>query len=1094
MKIISAFFGVVIAATVSRMKPATFFRNARTYAKLPVAAGIAPMLLLAFLCTALGISFGQTRNATPADPLSALPKDRLPAVINNNVTATLSGVMQPQARPENDAGPVPGDRQMSRITLSLKRDSAQQAALDAFSADIQDPKSPLFHHWITPEVFGAHFGVSQNDLARISNWLKDFGLTVNEIPPGHWTIIFSGTAAQVESAFHTAIHYYRNNGELRYANANEPQIPQDLATMVAGVAGLDNFRPRHTGASAGPHAVTSDGRHYLDPSDFATIYNLNPLYRNGILGNGVRIAVIEDCSMDVSLAHTFWNLEGIAQSSNAYWDYGAPPQCSQDDVDEVYLDYEWSGAVAPQAQIWLVSSGAANTLLGAVQGVVEYGVNNSAGIVPPPAATSFVPVITISYADCESPYDQATWVPLWQQAQTEGITALVSSGDEGAAGCDAPGAAAAATHGRAVNGICASPYVVCVGGTQFNDTANPAEYWSAAGSATGYIPEIAWNESGTLGSTPTVWGSSGGGYSAIQTKPAWQSANTSAQRGEPDIALSAASHDGYRICESVDPCNSSSISAVAGTSAAAPSFAGIMALLIQATGQSQGSPNPILYARAQQTSSGIFHDIVAGNNSVNGVSGYNASPGWDPVTGLGSVDATALVTNWPGSSAGIPSLRNISLSKVAPPSSGCTVPPSSASFLTSDGAVYLYFEATVQSSDNLSISWLAPNGDVVAGPVWTTATGTFCYTAAQLNVAGQPASHFGLWQARILDNGNQIDSISFTLGQGATAAPIITSLSPSSVVAGTGAFTLTVNGTGFSADAAVFANTASLPTKFVGATQLTATIRANLILQAGTLSITVSSGGDISNAQTIAIVSQVSSNLPRVGVLAQVASGGGWDTEIYLTNSSLAPRSIALTFYADSGSPVALPLVAMQQGNTQSLTASTFTAVIPSNTTLAIDSGGSSGSVVQGWADVHGDGAVTGFAVFRYAPQGLSSGPGIATPWEGTVPLQTLLTASTVIVPFDNTGGFATGLALGNLNTSGLNLTATFFDDNGNSLGAPQTVPLSGYGHTSFVLSSLFDFTANLKGLMKISGSGVMALGLRASPYGTLTSVPVPLQ
>jgi hypothetical protein len=124
----------------------------------------------------------------------------------------------------------------------------------------------------------------------------------------------------------------------------------------------------------------------------------------------------------------------------------------------------------------------------------------------------------------------------------------------------------------------------------------------------------------------------------------------------------------------------------------------------------------------------------------------------------------------------------------------------------------------------------------------------------------------------------------------------------------------------------------------------------------------------------------------------------------------------------------------------------------------------------------------------------LTSGPGTTTPWEGTVPLQTLLTASTVIVPFDNTNGYATGIALGNLNTSALNLTATFFDDNGNPLGTAQAIPLAGSGHTSFVINGMFAFTANLKGLMKISGSGVMAMGLRASPYGTLTSVPVPVQ
>jgi hypothetical protein len=153
-----------------------------------------------------------------------------------------------------------------------------------------------------------------------------------------------------------------------------------------------------------------------------------------------------------------------------------------------------------------------------------------------------------------------------------------------------------------------------------------------------------------------------------------------------------------------------------------------------------------------------------------------------------------------------------------------------------------------------------------------------------------------------------------------------------------------------------------------------------------------------------------------------------------------------------------------------------------------------SGDGLQGWADVRGDGPLTGFAVFRRAPQGLNSGPGITTPWEGTVPLQTSLTASSVIVPFDNTGGFATGLALGNLTSSRNDFVATFFDDNGNVLGSAQTITVSGSGHTAFLINSTFNFTANVKGLMKITGTGVMALGLRASPYGTLTSIPVPLQ
>lgn len=812
-----------------------------------------------------------------------------------------------------------------------------------------------------------------------------------------------------------------------------------------------------------------------NPSDFATIYNLTPLYTNGISGTGVKIAVIEPCSMDVSLAATFWSLEGLSQSSNFTQFAGTPAACTGQDIDEAYLDYEWSGTVAQGAQIVLVSS---NTLLDAVQGVVT---NN------------YAPVVTVSYGECESAAGVA-WIDLWQQAHTQGITGLVSSGDTGAAGCDSQNETVA-TQGAAVNGICSSPYVVCVGGTQFNDVSNPAQYWSATGRALSYIPEVAWNEEGA---SATIFGASGGGYSAFVAKPSWQTGNGTSQRGVPDVALTAASHDAYRVCESntsSDPCSSNWIQLDAGTSAAAPSFAGIIALVIQATGQWQGSPNQTLYGLAAQPSLGVFHDIVSGNNSVNGVQGFSAGPGWDAVTGLGSVNATALLTNWPGASTGIPVVTNLEVTKVAPPASGCpAVPPASTSFLTTDNLVYLYFGATVTSSDNLSISWLAPNGDVVVGFTWgTQIPGTYCFdNSTPLNISNQPPAHLGAWQARIYDNLKQIGSVVFTVSQPASA-PVITSISPSSVTAGSGSFTLTVSGSGFTSSAFVMWNGSILPTSFASASQLTASVSSGLTISSGVASITVSSGGQVSNAASFSITSPVISSLSRIGVLPHIAAGGGWDTQIYLTNSTSAPVSVALSLYADNGTALTLSITTSQQGSNQSLTTSALNAVISPNTTLSIDAG-YPGATVEGWADVHANGSVTGFAVFRYAPQGLTGGPGIATPWEGTVPLQAQLSTSLMIVPFNNANGFATGIALGNLNTFAANFIATFFDHNGNALGAEQIISLAGNGHTSFLLNSNYAFTANVSGIMKISGSGLMGLGLRASPYGTLTSVPVPLQ
>ena len=595
-------------------------------------------------------------------PLVTTPKDRVATNIDNRITTALPGHIVRGAQPNNELGPVPGDMPMARMILSLTRDADQQAALDTLSAALQDPHSPLFHQWLTAETFGAHFGLSQNDLNRITNWLQDMGFTVDDIPAGRWTITFSGTAAQVANAFHTPISYYRIDGEVRYANSADPQIPRALAGIVRGIAGLHNIPPTPAYGLAVPDGGGTNG-HFLNPSDFAAIYNLNPLYNSGVKGTGVKIAVIEPCSTDLSLADTFWKLEGVAQSSNQSETYGTPAVCAQSALNEVYLDYEWSGAVAPQAQIWLVSSNSSNAILGAIQGVVT---NN------------FAPIVTVSYSEgaCESAFDQ-TWANLWQQAATEGITALVSSGDTGAAGCDTR-SAATATHGLSINPICASAYAVCVGGTQFNDVANPAQYWSAAGNALGYIPEVAWNEAT---GTSTIFGSSGGGYSTFQAKPSWQTGNTTTQRGVPDVALTAANHDFYRTCDGSEPCTSTAslVSGAFGTSASAPSFAGIMALLVQATGQPQGSPNQTLYSLAGQPSLEIFHDIVSGNNSVNGLQGFSASPGWDPVTGLGSVNAAALIGSWPGATTGIPVLASLELTKTAPPATGCTVPPASSS-------------------------------------------------------------------------------------------------------------------------------------------------------------------------------------------------------------------------------------------------------------------------------------------------------------------------------------------------------------------------------------------------------------------------------
>ena len=226
------------------------------------------------------------------------------------------------------------------------------------------------------------------------------------------------------------------------------------------------------------------------------------------------------------------------------------------------------------------------------------------------------------------------------------MSVFVSAGDSGAAGCDSP-ISAKATGGDAVNGLCSTPYNVCVGGTEFNDTSNPSLYWSAIdvpgsqSSALSYIPEKVWNESGANGLY-----ASGGGVSTLYAKPAWQAGAgvpKDKMRDVPDVALAAAAHDGYLIYFN------GNLTTVAGTSLASPSLAGIMALLVQHAENAQGNPNAGFYALAssqRQGGAAVFHDITSGNNSVPGVTGFIAGSGYDQTTGLGSVNAQLLINHW----------------------------------------------------------------------------------------------------------------------------------------------------------------------------------------------------------------------------------------------------------------------------------------------------------------------------------------------------------------------------------------------------------------------------------------------------------------
>jgi len=563
-------------------------------------------------------------------------------------SVTLPGNVHPLARAEFDRGPVSGETRLDRMILALKPSASQQSELDALVEAQYDPASPLYHRWLTPAEYGARFGASEQELAQVAGWLANHGFTVEEIPASRRLVIFSGTAGQVVETFHTEIHLYVVNSMEHRSNAQDPQIPAALAGVVDGVVSLHDFR--RTAAITARRTLearplySSGSTHYLFPADFAAIYDLNPLYGAGTTGAGSSIAIAGRSNINLSDVATFRSIAGFAAKAPAVILPGADPGLVTGDQDESTLDVEWAGAVAPAATVRLVA-GASTATTDGVDLAAQYIVNHATA-----------PVVSTSYGSCEQEMgatELSFYNSLWEQAASQGMSAFVASGDAGAAGCNI--GSNAAGSGAAVNGLCSSPYSTCVGGTEFNEGSYGAQYWastntSSQGSALGYIPEEVWNESGSYGGAG-LW-ASGGGSSQVYAQPAWQkgvngASASNGMRAVPDVALSAAAHDGYVIYEN------SSYWIVSGTSAASPSFAGMMALVIQAKGGGgQGNANAGLYPLLNAVHN-PFHATPSGNNSVPKVAGFTASgASYNLATGLGSVDGAVLVNSWGSGSGG----------------------------------------------------------------------------------------------------------------------------------------------------------------------------------------------------------------------------------------------------------------------------------------------------------------------------------------------------------------------------------------------------------------------------------------------------------
>ena len=573
---------------------------------------------------------------------TAATPDRITRTVDPSQLHTIAGSVHRLAKPQYDLGPAAADLKIDRVMLLVKPSAAQQSALDQLLFDQQNPSSPNYHQWLTPEAYADRFGLTPRDHAKIAAWLKSQGLTIQETSHGRNWIAFTGSAAQISSALHTSIHTYSVNGETHFSNARDVSVPEALADLVGGFRGLNDFRPKSNGRMVGPFPgySTSGGTHYLSPGDFGTIYDVKPLITGGYDGTGQSIAVVGESDILVSDISGFRSTFGLPANNPRQVLYGTDPGFNGAQF-EANLDIEWSGAVAQKATIYYVYG------QDAFQAWAVAVSNNIA------------PIVSISFGGCETDDPTAAIRTVAQQGNAQGITSLAASGDAGGAGCDFQGGLAVATHGAGVQVPSDIPEVTAVGGTMFNEAGGA--YWNPVnsltnGTALSYIPEAAWNET----SLPGGLGAGGGGASVLFPKPAWQNGPgvpADGARDTPDLSLAAAaSHDGFLVEYN------GGLYIVGGTSASTPSMAGIVGLLNHYLVKSGvlktaglGNINPQLY-RLAQTAPAAFHDVTVGGNVVpcelgspgclTGTVGFPAGPGYDQATGLGSIDANVFVTSW----------------------------------------------------------------------------------------------------------------------------------------------------------------------------------------------------------------------------------------------------------------------------------------------------------------------------------------------------------------------------------------------------------------------------------------------------------------
>jgi hypothetical protein len=513
---------------------------------------LSPSFLLALvLFVGLPISAPIFASDAPSAGCTAMPISRLSFnAADESLRVPLRGNLHSLARAEFDQGAVSDSMPMEHLIMLLKRSPEQEVALQTRIDDMHNQHSELFHSWLSPTAVGNCYGVSNTDIAVVTNWLQGHGFKIDSIPAGKTMIVFSGTAGQVREALHTEIHYLNVNGKKHIANMREPELPVGLAPVVAGFRSLHDFFPKPTVKLAGstkrnpqtgkielkplaqsaiaPNSATSgtkplpswkpmpnvtygDGFQALGPQDFYTIYNENPLLQgtscNGAPCNGAgqTVAVIEEtdvcngqfgtspdnCNGADDLS-AFRSQFGLPSTPVDYM-FGISSYCSDPGVQGPFGTGEEIEADLDLQWTNAVAPGAMIDYIACAPTVTTSGVDLAAAYAVNNLASS-VSSLSVSYGDCESQLPDSFGLGpnsfynlLWEQATAQGQTVVISAGDSGDDTCDR--GSQGGFSGTNVNGIASTPFNIAAGGTDFSDN-----YTSAFGQL---VSSTYWNTNDT---------------------------------------------------------------------------------------------------------------------------------------------------------------------------------------------------------------------------------------------------------------------------------------------------------------------------------------------------------------------------------------------------------------------------------------------------------------------------------------------------------------------------------------------------------------------------------------------------------------------